>query len=146
MVVVVVRPYDDPLVTLCGFMNRAAPSAGATVCCSRPRIGIREAATPGVWAGDSGRVRGMPGTTPLDEAQMNDLWLHSEHAILLARSADQAARTVDELARAVLSAGSDPDEIAAAAFIDIDLIEHIRAGGITSEYLRERTGKDRAEP
>jgi hypothetical protein len=88
----------------------------------------------------------MPGTTPLDDAQMNDLWLHTEYAALLARAADQAARTVDELARAVLSAGSGTDEIAAAAFIDVDLLEHIRDGGTTSEYLRERTGKDRDEP
>jgi hypothetical protein len=88
----------------------------------------------------------MPGTTPLDDAQMNDLWLRTEHAILLARSADQAARTVDELARAVLSAGSGTDEIAAAAFTNIDLLEHIRAGGTTSEHLRERTGKNRPEP
>jgi hypothetical protein len=43
MVVVVVRPYDDPLVTLCGSMNRADPSAGALFCRLRPRIGIREA-------------------------------------------------------------------------------------------------------
>jgi hypothetical protein len=49
MVVVVVRPYDDPLVTLCGFMNRADPSAGAAVCWLRVRIGLREAVIP--WSG-----------------------------------------------------------------------------------------------
>ncbi|GAA4683207.1 hypothetical protein [Frondihabitans cladoniiphilus] len=84
----------------------------------------------------------MPETTPPADELMNELWLQSEHAIHLARAAEEAAQAVDRLVRTALDAGAESDVVAAAAFMDVELIRRIAGGSTTSEYLRERGNID----